>query len=115
MKKLKIIKKLLKTQTKGMSKIIKDQEEIIKGDIHDAQTKIDCNYTIGYATAMKVIKKDYIPLFSYSKKELKQLVKTNKKIQKKNKKTFDELFNSIMNKYSDTDIEEHKQEHHNED
>lgn len=109
MKKLKIIKKLLKAQTKGMSKIIKDQEEIINGDIHDVQTKIDCNYSIGYATAMNVIKKEYIPLFSYSKKELKQLVKSNKKIHKKNQKTMNDLFDSI------TDIEEHNQEHHNQD
>ena len=113
MKKLKIIKKLLKAQTKGMSKIIKDQEEIINGDIHDVQTKIDCNYSIGYATAMNVIKKNYIPLFSYSKKELKQLVKSNKKIHKKNQKTMNDLFDSITNQYSD--IEEHNQEHHNED
>ena len=104
MRKNKLLKKIIKYSTKGMDKLIKDQEEIINGDIHTDETKIGCNYTIGYATAVKYYRKSILELLNMSKKELKKYIKKDKKITKQNKKYLKDVFKDI-----ETELDENRE------
>ncbi len=94
--KAKLLKKILLESTKGMKKLIKEQEEIIAGDIHNDETKIGCNYTIGYATGIHAYRKEWLKLLSMSKKEIKEYIKHNNKIKAENKKYLDNIFKDIF-------------------
>jgi hypothetical protein len=94
--KAKLLKKILLESTKGMKKLIKEQEEIIAGDIHNDETKIGCNYTIGYATGIHAYRKEWLKLLSMSKKEIKEYIKHNNKIKAENKKYLDNIFKDIL-------------------
>lgn len=93
-----LLKKILLDSTKGMKKLIKEQEEIIAGDIHDLETKVGCNYTIGYATGIHQYRKDWLELLSMSKKEILAYIERNKQIGKQNKKYLNGIFEGIMSK-----------------
>lgn len=99
-----LLKKILLDSTKGMKKLIKEQEEIIAGDIHDLETKVGCNYTIGYATGIHQYRKDWLELLSMSKKEIRAYIERNKQIGKQNKKYLNGIFEGIMSKV-DSDSE----------
>lgn len=96
--KAQLLKKILLDSTKGMKKLIKEQEEIIAGDIHDLETKVGCNYTIGYATGIHQYRKDWLQLLSMSKKEILAYIERNKQIGKQNKKYLNEIFEGVMSK-----------------
>lgn len=96
--KAQLLKKILLDSTKGMKKLIKEQEEIIAGDIHDLETKVGCNYTIGYATGIHQYRKDWLQLLSMSKKEILAYIERNKQIGKQNKKYLNEIFEGVLSK-----------------
>ena len=96
MKKKELRKKILLSYTSKLDDELKHQEELKKSD--NKEIREGAYHTIGYITAVKYYEPIFLELIGSNKKDLKKIIKNNKKISKKNRKTFEELFKKIIKK-----------------
>lgn len=93
MKKKDLRKKILLSYTKKLDEELTHQEELSKSS--DIEIKLGANYTIGYITATNYYSEIFLSLIKKSKKGLKKWIKEDKRISKKNRKTFKKIFDKI--------------------
>lgn len=100
MKKKELRKKILFSYTEKLDDELKHQEELKNSD--DKEIREGAYHAIGYITATKYYEKIFLELIDADKKELKRIIKYNKKVSEENKKTLKNIFKKIKKKNGET-------------